>query len=71
LSVQDDGAGLRHHGQAPSEGIGLANVRSGLAQLYPGNAGMALTESPEGGVIVTVTLPFHSADRAPRHHPQC
>ena len=62
LSVQDNGVGFRHRGTAPRPGVGLANIRSRLAQLYGGSAGMELEENPEGGAVVTITLPFHSAD---------
>jgi signal transduction histidine kinase len=64
LQVEDDGAGMPA-GQAMCEGIGLANVRARLEQLYPGAHAFALEALPERGVRATISIPFRSArDRA-------
>lgn len=60
LTVEDDGPGL---GIAPeaalASGVGLSNVRRRLERLYGPRAGIALANRPEGGLLVTVTLPYH------------
>jgi sensor histidine kinase YesM len=56
ITVVDDGPGL-----SPgrfSEGIGLANTRARLAQLYGGDQRLELTSRPEGGLEVALTIPF-------------
>ena len=67
LEVEDDGRGLPN-GAAPGNGIGLANVRERLAQLYPGAHELDLRERPGGGTIARISIPFRIADRgsAPR-----
>jgi len=62
LSVADDGVGF-----GPSQagaGIGLANLRERLEQLYPNTPGeparaaLSLSARPQGGVLAVVTLPL-------------
>jgi signal transduction histidine kinase len=60
LTVQDDGPGFRH-GQTGS-GIGLANTRSRLAELYGGRAVVTTANAPGGGAMVTLTLPFRDCE---------
>ena len=60
LTVQDDGPGFRH-GQTGS-GIGLANTRSRLAELYGGRAVVTTANAPGGGAMVTLTLPFRECE---------
>lgn len=58
LEVQDDGPGLG----APSTGavgMGLANTRARLAELYGTRSDLSLRDAPSGGAIATVTLPYH------------
>ena len=58
LEVHDDGPGLG----APSNGaigIGLANTRARLAELYGNRSDLRLRDAPGGGAIATVTLPYH------------
>jgi len=55
LSVRDNGPGFR----APSEGVGLANTRARLAQLYGGSASLTLASAPGGGTIATIVIPAH------------
>lgn len=59
VSVRDDGPGFQPSGSG--SGIGLANVRERLAQLYPGQAELQLKACPEGGVEATITLPLETA----------
>jgi sensor histidine kinase YesM len=65
VAVEDDGPGLPelHSSQAP--GIGLANTRARLKQLY-GDAGrLTIENGPRGGAIATVALPFRVAPGSP------
>ena len=56
LTVTDDGPGLPAH--QPDGGIGLANTRTRLAELH-GDAGQLLLEPrEEGGLAVTVVVPW-------------
>jgi len=62
LRVTDDGPGL--HGGArsfPREGIGLANTRRRLAQLYGAEQRLDLDAGPDGGLSVTARIPWHVA----------
>lgn len=59
LEVEDDGPGLTPE---PSvTGIGLANTRARLAQLYPDSHHFVLRPSPAGGTVVRVDIPFRTA----------
>ena len=58
LSVADNGVGLSK-GQPQREGIGLANTRARLHELYGKRASLSLRD--EGGLSVEITLPFHTA----------
>ncbi len=60
LEVEDDGRGLPN-GTAPADGVGLANVRERLEQLYPGEHDFFLCERPGGGTIARITIPFRVA----------
>ncbi|MDT7858357.1 sensor histidine kinase [Rubrivirga sp. S365] len=64
LGVQDDGPGLGASA-APAKGrsgIGLANTRARLEALYGGDARLDLTEPEAGGLLVAITLPYHTAE---------
>jgi sensor histidine kinase YesM len=62
LTVRDDGPGLE---SVEPGGVGLANTRHRLAELY-GAAGTLQMFSPkEGGTIVEVRLPLRSAAPVP------
>jgi len=64
LRVEDDGPGFPSPGSAGDDsllnkGIGLANTRARLQQLY-GAQGLLQTDNhPRGGAIVTMVLPYH------------
>jgi signal transduction histidine kinase len=55
LVVMDDGPGFRSFRQPI--GIGLANTRLRLAELYGDRAALTLSNALHGGAIVTLTLP--------------
>lgn len=65
LAVRDDGVGLpppdgAHRPARPvrGHGVGLANVRARLRELYGDAAELDVSPTPGGGVTVTLTLPF-------------
>jgi len=63
LKITDDGPGLA---PAPStEGVGLANTRARLAQLYgPGQHLRLMPATDGGGLCVTVVIPWHTGTRS-------
>jgi len=58
LRVQDDGPGLSTDESPEDEGIGLANTRARLHQLYGESACLNLKNGEHGGVIVTMRIPY-------------
>jgi LytS/YehU family sensor histidine kinase len=60
LSVEDDGPGFRSMRQPV--GIGLANTRLRLAELYGDRAALTMANALEGGAIVTLSLPYRECD---------
>lgn len=72
LQVRDNGGGLPTH-QPLEEGVGLANTRARLQQLYSDAHRFEFHNAPAGGLEVRVTIPFRSdptpADAANRTNP--
>ena len=62
LEVMDNGPGLPDG--APRNGIGLSNTRTRLEQLYGPAHRIGLDNLAEGGVCVSITLPFHTTQTA-------
>jgi two-component system, LytTR family, sensor kinase len=62
LSVRDNGPGLdRAEGAPREEGVGLANTRARLQQLYGSVQSLTLQPAPAGvGLVAEVTLPYHT-----------
>ena len=61
LCVRDNGPGL--DGEAGS-GVGVANTRARLEQLYGEFASLTLSDGDGAGVVATIILPYHTrADR--------
>lgn len=58
MTVRDNGPGVA---EAVSAGVGLANTRARLAQLYGDQASLALSSAPGGGALSEISLPFHTA----------
>ncbi|MEI6341526.1 MAG: histidine kinase [Verrucomicrobiota bacterium] len=58
LAVSDNGVGIAA-GERVREGVGLANTRARLGELYGARAALDLHETPGGGTTVTVRLPAH------------
>ncbi len=65
LQVRDDGPGLREPDRPTGQrGVGLANTRARLEQMYGADHSLRLANHPEGGLAVTVELPFRDEDAA-------
>jgi LytS/YehU family sensor histidine kinase len=81
LEVRDNGRGLPEGAEAcrakQGGGVGLANTRARLQQLYGGSFRFELSNAPAGGAVVTLELPLHHsphqteppAERAPSPDP--
>ncbi|HSJ14441.1 MAG TPA: sensor histidine kinase [Longimicrobiales bacterium] len=65
LVVQDNGAGLRPVSEDGGMGIGLANTRARLEQLYGDEYEMVLENAPEGGARTCVCLPLRMSVAEP------
>ncbi|GAA4694478.1 sensor histidine kinase [Phytohabitans rumicis] len=61
LSVADDGLGLTHG--ALRDGIGLANTRARLRQLYGDRHEFTIAPRDGGGVDATISVPYRTGDR--------
>jgi signal transduction histidine kinase len=57
LTVSDNGSGIPEGGPS-REGIGVANTRARLAELYGASQKFELVNRPEGGLCVRMTIPF-------------
>ena len=60
LTVSDNGPGPSKIAKLDDAGVGLANIRQRLEQLYGGEASLTLAESPNGGTVAQITMPFRS-----------
>ncbi len=60
LSVQDDGPGIVD-GEISKDGIGLANTRSRLQQLYGDAHRLEISNVAAGGLLVRMKIPFQIA----------
>lgn len=61
LEIRDDGRGLdRDSDVRTRRGVGLTNIRSRLEQLYGTEHRFTLENQASGGVLVRITLPFHT-----------
>jgi signal transduction histidine kinase len=61
VKVQDDGPGLPAAGLVQGRGIGLANTRARLGQLYGDAAELRVENVELGGALATMVLPYHLA----------
>jgi signal transduction histidine kinase len=61
IKVKDDGKGLgQGWDPAACTGVGLRNVRSRIEQLYGGEHCFSIEENAEGGVLVTIQIPYRA-----------
>jgi sensor histidine kinase YesM len=58
LRVLDTGPGVEASGMTAGTGVGLANTRARLEQLYGSRQQLTLAGRPEGGACATVRLPL-------------
>jgi two-component system LytT family sensor kinase len=61
LAITDTGPGL-HGPTLDLKGIGLANTRARLEKLYGSNQRLVLTNVPDGGLRVGITIPFRESN---------
>ena len=62
LVVQDDGPGFGARGASGGMGLGLANTRARLRQLYGDAADLRTGDGEKGGALVTLVLPYRQVD---------
>jgi len=60
LSVSDNGPGPQKNAKLDGAGVGLANIRQRLEQLYGGAQSLTLAESPNGGTVAQIVMPFRT-----------
>jgi signal transduction histidine kinase len=69
LRVRDNGPGLptgaAQDRRASKGGVGLANIRARLNQLYGAAHRLELTNDPQGGAVFTLEIPFLGRDSEP------
>jgi len=59
LEVWDNGAGP-NGGEAASQGVGLANIRTRLQELYGDEARLSIDPAKCGGTAASIVLPYHT-----------
>jgi two-component system, LytTR family, sensor kinase len=62
IQVRDNGPGLPEHRSSDTlfrKGLGLANTETRLERLYGTAHLFDLTNDPDGGLVVTLEIPFH------------
>jgi len=62
IQIRDNGPGISEHRTSESvftKGLGLTNTSTRLEQLYGAAHLFDLSNSPEGGLVVTLEIPFH------------
>ncbi|MDQ6653523.1 MAG: histidine kinase [Acidobacteriota bacterium] len=68
IQVRDNGPGLSGHRTSENlfkKGLGLANTETRLERLYGAAHLFDLRNNPDGGLIVTLEIPFHKDSAAP------
>jgi LytS/YehU family sensor histidine kinase len=63
LDVSDNGAGVSD-ANSLNEGVGLSNTRARLRTLYGEMHRFELSNRPEGGLRVRVTIPFQTEEKS-------
>jgi len=54
--VKDDGPGIAETN--PKKGVGISSTRARLERLYGAAHSFVLQNGPQGGLIVTLAMPF-------------
>jgi two-component system, LytTR family, sensor kinase len=67
IKVEDDGPGLGPVNPARAPGIGLANTRARLNQLYGDAARLSVENGAPGGVVAAILLPCRIGDPMESH----
>jgi sensor histidine kinase YesM len=70
MQVEDNGRGINSNGKGVriiKEGLGLANTRARLEQLYGASYRFDLQNVDEGGFIVTMEIPWKVTAAAHEH----
>jgi sensor histidine kinase YesM len=68
IQVRDNGPGLSEHRTSEKlfkKGLGLVNTETRLERLYGAAHLFDLSNNPDGGLIVTLEIPFHKDGAAP------
>jgi LytS/YehU family sensor histidine kinase len=68
IQVRDNGPGLSDHRTSVNlfkKGLGLANTENRLERLYGADHLFDLSNNPEGGLIVSLEIPFHKDSAVP------
>lgn len=65
LSVTDDGPGPRAVAAESTRGLGLANTRARLRELYGERAVVELSEHPPGGALARIVVPWNTTPAEP------
>lgn len=66
LTIRDDGPGLAAADDRRTGGLGIANTRARLAQLYGDQATLCLRSASGQGTEVTIRLPYHLTEASVR-----
>jgi two-component system LytT family sensor kinase len=60
MTVSDNGPGPVRVARLDDVGVGLANIRQRLEQLYGSDQSLALAAGPEGGTVAQIVVPFRT-----------
>ena len=60
MTVSDNGPGPAKVSKLDDAGVGLANIRQRLEQLYGSEQSLTLADAPEGGTIAQIAIPFRT-----------
>jgi two-component sensor histidine kinase len=60
LSVSDNGPGPQKIARLDEAGVGLANIRQRLEQLYGSAQSLTLADAPAGGTVAQIVMPFRT-----------
>jgi two-component system LytT family sensor kinase len=63
LTIRDTGPGFREEQIRNGNGVGLGNTTARLEQLYGSNHRLERSNGPDGGAVVTITIPYGDLPR--------